>query len=763
MTKSKFLLCLGIILSVICIVSGCGTPDAPSCAHNYGILRDAIPAGFFHEGSIAHYQCSLCDGYFDSEKTPVDSIITAKKTRELFLCINDQALPLSLSGEEAQQITWTSSTFTAAKGDVITLQDATGGILPFAADGGMLDAAGTLRNSLTDTNAILTVTPQGLTLTIRDNRHPGIVVQVNSIQYPMALTHYRDSGVTTYLRGYLSLSAGDTLWVQDNPQDLSYGFDRLSPLQEWNTRDYHRGTSGELVIDSPGRYLLEFDRGGDKAIRISKVFTPRAHSSFQLVFPGSNLANIPLEAHSLPQDALLAWFVNLDTAENHTDVKTEIAEHGLVAYSAILTPEPGTVFHLETDSGVIAGDHVTEIIGNSQCVHTDKDALEITKAGTYLVSYIPATDSIQIAQLGTGSLWEAADSFDKQIAAIPSGVEADYSCEIRQLYEIYTLLPSSFRSRLEAAPKLKKLYSALTRDSNSSDGIVYHLRTVGGSPLYRSKEDLFQAFYTDFYYYIAACHGTERLRKSNVHSAEDLVVLAKDFDGRDMPNLYAIGYIAGIYFLEYDANGILENQDEDGFLGFCYSNGIHQELLPFLIRFFAYWRIDEGYANSTNPGADLFAEAWAPTVDIAKYFYYDEDTSYVKTPRVLDCFANTAGVVRGFDGADPLPVLQLRDYIFEGWYDNPDYNGEPLTQLPKGDDTCHLYAKWGIDKAQQDADAAALVDVYIHNLDTKVARKNASTVGYVKTMYDALSPEAKAMVTEYETLDNYIKQYLKLP
>lgn len=102
----------------------------------------------------------------------------------------------------------------------------------------------------------------------------------------------------------------------------------------------------------------------------------------------------------------------------------------------------------------------------------------------------------------------------------------------------------------------------------------------------------------------------------------------------------------------------------------------------------------------------------------------------------------------------------LRDYIFEGWYDNPDYTGEPLAQLPSTAGTCHLYAKWRADKAQQDADAAALVDIYIHNLTTKAARRKAATVGYVKAMYDALSPEAKAMVTEYCTLEAYIKQYL---
>ena len=101
--------------------------------------------------------------------------------------------------------------------------------------------------------------------------------------------------------------------------------------------------------------------------------------------------------------------------------------------------------------------------------------------------------------------------------------------------------------------------------------------------------------------------------------------------------------------LERDVNGILENQTENGFFGFCYQNNLYQDLLPFFINFFAYWRIDEHYANLNNYGADIFAESWAPTVDIAKFFYYDEVTSYVQTERMIDCLTNTASVVYDFN------------------------------------------------------------------------------------------------------------------
>ena len=206
--------------------------------------------------------------------------------------------------------------------------------------------------------------------------------------------------------------------------------------------------------------------------------------------------------------------------------------------------------------------------------------------------------------------------------------------------------------------------------------------------------------------------------------------------------------------LTKDINGILENQSDNGFFGFCYKYGLYEDLLPFLINFFAYWRIDEGYANTSNYGADIFAESWAPTVDIAKFFYYDENTSYVKTERMIDCLTNTASVVYGLD-EDPMNI-RLRGYKFMGWYDNPELSGSPVTDL-----TNHkkLYAKWVVDTNQQEADAANLVDVYIYNLTTKKAVVNETTVGYVKDMYNNLSDNAKTLVKKYNTLEKYINQY----
>ena len=45
--------------------------------------------------------------------------------------------------------------------------------------------------------------------------------------------------------------------------------------------------------------------------------------------------------------------------------------------------------------------------------------------------------------------------------------------------------------------------------------------------------------------------------------------------------------------------------------------------------------------------------------------------------------------------ATPLPVNSKEGYVFDGWYDNPEFDGSPITEVPAehiGDIV--LYAKW---------------------------------------------------------------------
>lgn len=345
--------------------------------------------------------------------------------------------------------------------------------------------------------------------------------------------------------------------------------------------------------------------------------------------------------------------------------------------------------------------------------------------------------------------------FDKEIAKIPLFVEQYYIDEIKELKEKYDNLNPNIQMLLNASAKLETLYQNVL--AIESKQVVYYYNTSKTNNVYDSKQQLFTAFFSDFYYYIAAYHGLDHLNSNKLYDVDDFVAMACNFNGAGTSNLYGIGNIAGRYLLEKDINGVLENQTENGFFGFCYQNDLYQDVLPFFINFFAFWRIDERYANTSNYGADIFAESWAPTVDIAKFFYYDETTSYVKTERMIDCLTNTASVAYGM-GSSNLPILKLRGYIFEGWYDNPNYEGNKVTSLKQNEKTT-LYAKWSLDTDQIDNDQADLVDVYIYNLTTSKAVVNKTTVGYVETMYNNLSKKGKQLVENYQTLQQLIAKY----
>lgn len=376
----------------------------------------------------------------------------------------------------------------------------------------------------------------------------------------------------------------------------------------------------------------------------------------------------------------------------------------------------------------------------------------IDRDGAYWLRCVPEA-GIFTAELATDQqIQAAAKAFDRQILLCPSYVEQHYRDTILSLYSRYQQLSRQVTALLQAAPKLEAMYSRL-----HSHASVYHLATGETGQVYASRADLFRGFFTDFYYYIRVFHGTAQLRRYEISNVDDFLSMASDLEGGGHTALAGIGYACAGYLLEPRCNDVIQAQSEKGFLGFCYQNGLYLEQIPFFIRFYAYWRLDEGWATPKNCYADLFSETWAPTVDIAKFFYYDEITSPLRTQRMLDCLTAAAGVVYDMEG--DLPQPRLRGYRFEGWYLDADFTQE-ATALPSDDSI--LYAKWSADEAQRERDSAALVDVYLYNFFTNWANRGATTTGYLLEMYQSLSENAKSLLTETAYLNRFLKDYAKI-
>ncbi len=349
-----------------------------------------------------------------------------------------------------------------------------------------------------------------------------------------------------------------------------------------------------------------------------------------------------------------------------------------------------------------------------------------------------------------------AVKYDLEVLALPLYPSSVYTDDIKFLYERYHSTSQANKdlvSLLKLRERIDLIYENL--QTNNKKNIEYIINLPGDmSKNVKSKKELFESFFTDFYHYILYYHGTTKLEENNIRSLSDFLDLASDMNGGGTTNMRGIGNIACEYLLKKDINGVISNQPVTTFVGYCYQNNLYKDVLEFFINFFAYWRIDEGYANTSNYGADFFAESWAPTVDIAKFFYYDVETSYVKSDRMIDCLTNIAGVVYGMT-SNTLPTdLRLRGYHFAGWYLTSDFTGEQITSLPDtSNGKVKLYAKWIVNDDQQQKDLAAMTEIYIYNLTTTKAVVTKSTVSYARMMYDKLTAEYKKLITNYLQLE----------
>ena len=465
----------------------------------------------------------------------------------------------------------------------------------------------------------------------------------------------------------------------------------------------------------------------------------------------------------------LGWYLNDELVTSISpSVDTDIV---LLSKWEKVIPTPPKTYYItyELDGGAFL-----DIVENEYTENVGLESLPIPKKenyvflGWYLNDELVTNISPNLNQdITIVAKWELSLDYEKAnyiidlINTLPYNTTYNDKEKIYNTLEYYSELNDDTKLLVNNIDILNEKIEIIEDIENDLSNITYVL----GNNVYLSKEELFINFFSDFYKFIVNEYGDAYLIENNINSVEDFVNLACDFNGAGASNLYGIGNLAGRYLLTKDVNGILENQPETTFFGYCYKNELYVDLLPFFIRFFAYWRIDEGYANENNYGADIFAEGWAPTVDIAKFFYYNENTSYVKTDRMIDCLINTSSVVYGELPTQPikgleLPTnLKLRGYKFIGWYDNKEFNGDPITRIDDVSKKIILYAKWEIDEVQFEKDKAEIVDIYIYNLTTSKAVVNKQNVQYIRDMYEELTNIGKTYVENYNTLIEFEEKY----
>lgn len=353
-----------------------------------------------------------------------------------------------------------------------------------------------------------------------------------------------------------------------------------------------------------------------------------------------------------------------------------------------------------------------------------------------------------------------ASSIIEKIKLLSKYIDLDDEEFVSQIINEYNALPDEAKLYVENYNLLLNASSTIENIKNNKQEIAYVL----GHDVFETKEELYRSYYADLYYFILANNGSSNLANNNINSLEDFLVLGVNPNGGGTTNMRGIGNIAGGFYLARDYNGLLKDQPTTKFFGYMYQNDKYTEFLEFLVRFFAYWRIDEKYATETNRGADIFAEAWAPMVDTSKFFYYNADTSYVKTERMKDCFNLIPGVLnielpKTLEIGLELPYnITRRGYTFDGWYTNSAYSGNQVYTITEElvnsyeNKKVILYAKWVKDESAVNKDLAATVDVIINNLMPTLSETDQAIVAKARYMYDILPEEAKKLVTLYDKL-----------
>ncbi len=193
-----------------------------------------------------------------------------------------------------------------------------------------------------------------------------------------------------------------------------------------------------------------------------------------------------------------------------------------------------------------------------------------------------------------------------------------------------------------------------------------------GVDFWNSKDELFKAFYGEFYKFILAHHGKQDLENSNITSVEDFYKYADWFSG-GKDSCYAMGFSFHKYYLTPMTAGKIEDQPVDTFIGYCYHNNLFKDFLNFLITFFAWWRNDEGCTcfNPYNHADEFFNSSWAALVDTSKLFYLTSETVYHwQSFRVKYALDHIPGVILKHPSAEN-PKIWVAGYEFLG-YDEID-------------------------------------------------------------------------------------------
>ena len=393
--------------------SSSSSPSSSSIhTHVYGNLIEGYLPSYAYDGMKDHYYCAECGQYFDANKNPVteESLKLPKYDGSIAISVNGVEKGTFTMLEKEEYVTfveWEYKNLTVAVDDVLTLTKPGDATYKYKYFGdGNVDKDGKILTAGT-VNLTLVGNANGFHLDVSGYKYKGLVVKVNENEYPLTKVSYYEEDKETYIYGYHYFAVGDKMTVVDNVNDIVYDFEDLENDTKWDTFDFHKGDNNEIVFDYEARFGIEFDRGGDKLISITKTFAPNDGSAFQVNY-SSDKAAVDLEKMVIDQNNELydemSWYLSHEAVINNSDIKDYVTANGFNAYSATISFAKDEMFNLKnvTKNSIIKGEHLASIFSEStgDFVSISGDYLKVLEDATILVFYVPFCDTISLYYIG---------------------------------------------------------------------------------------------------------------------------------------------------------------------------------------------------------------------------------------------------------------------------------------------------------------------------------------------------------------------------
>ena len=393
--------------------SSSSSPSSSSIhTHVYGNLIEGYLPSYAYDGMKDHYYCAECGQYFDANKNPVteESLKLPKYDGSIAISVNGVEKGTFTMLEKEEYVTfveWEYKNLTVAVDDVLTLTKPGDATYKYKYFGdGNVDKDGKILTAGT-VNLTLVGNANGFHLDVSGYKYKGLVVKVNENEYPLTKVSYYEEDKETYIYGYHYFAVGDKMTVVDNVNDIVYDFEDLENDTKWDTFDFHKGDNNEIVFDYEARFGIEFDRGGDKLISITKTFAPNDGSAFQVNY-SSDKAAVDLEKMAIDQNNELydemSWYLSHEAVINNSDIKDYVTANGFNAYSATISFAKDEMFNLKnvTKNSIIKGEHLASIFSEStgDFVSISGDYLKVLEDATILVFYVPFCDTISLYYIG---------------------------------------------------------------------------------------------------------------------------------------------------------------------------------------------------------------------------------------------------------------------------------------------------------------------------------------------------------------------------